>query len=68
LMKIYQLPVNPVPLPQPGKGKLYYDYRYNLQKVGISTLVLLSILGMFIYLDKRRHKLGDDIISEEIQI
>jgi poly-gamma-glutamate system protein len=68
LMKKYQLPVNPIPLPQPGKGKLYYDYRYNLLKVGVSTLVLLSILGIFIYLDKRRHRLGDSIISEEIQI
>ncbi len=68
LMKKYGLPVNPVPLPEPGNGKLYYDYRYDILKVGISAFGLLFMLGLFVYLDKKNNRPEKQIISDEIEV
>ncbi len=68
LMKKYKLPLNPVPLPELGKGKLFYAYRYNLYKVGFATFILLFMLGVFVYLDRKNRSPEESIISEEIQV
>jgi poly-gamma-glutamate system protein len=68
LMKEYDLPENPIPLPQPGEGELYYIYKYDMKIVLIVTTCLLIIIAIFVYIDRKNHKLGNDIISDEIQI
>jgi len=68
MMKDYKLPVNPVPLPEIGEGELYTVYQYNLKIViGITAVLLLSI-ALFVYIDRKKHQTGNDIISDEIQI
>ena len=68
LMRKYDLPKNPVPLPKIGEGKLYNKLSYNLWIVSGALLLLFLTLAFFVYIDKRNNKLGNDIISEEIQI
>lgn len=68
LIKKYNLPVNPVPLPEVGDGKLYYAYRYNIPIVIMATIILFIAIGVFVYIDKKNNALGKNIISEEIQI
>ena len=67
-MKKYHLPKNPVPLPEVGEGKLYHALRYNMPITIGATLLLFIAIGVFVYIDKKNNELGDDIISEEIQI
>lgn len=62
------LPINPVPLPKEGEGELFYAYKYNLPIVFAATIFLFIAIGIFVYIDRRNNKLGDDIISDEIQI
>jgi len=68
LLKKYGLPINPVPLPEIGKGKLYFAYKYNLVIVSLATILLFIAIGIFVYIDKKNNQLGDNIISDEIQI
>jgi poly-gamma-glutamate system protein len=68
LLKKYDLPINPVPLPEIGKGKLYFAYKYNLLIVSLATVFLFIAIGIFVYIDKKNNQLGDNIISDEIQI
>jgi len=68
LMRKHGLPKNPVPLPKVGDGKLYHALRYNMLIVAGATLLLFLAIGVFVYIDKKNNALGDDIISEEIQI
>jgi poly-gamma-glutamate system protein len=68
LMKDYGLPINPVPLPQAGEGELFYIYKYDMKIVLIVTISLLVAIAFFVYVDRKNHKLGNDIISDEIQI
>ncbi len=66
LMKKYDLPLNPVPLPKPGEGNLFKSLKYNLLLVGILTAILLGIIIFIILKDKKEHALGTEIISEEL--
>ncbi len=68
LMKKYELPLNPVPLPEPGNGKLFYAYRYNVYKVGFAAFVLLLVLGIFVFLDHQNRRPEESIVSEEISV
>jgi poly-gamma-glutamate system protein len=68
LMRKYDLPINPMPLPVLGSGKLFYAYKYNLLIVSLATLFLFIAIGIFVYIDKKNNQLGEAIISNEIQI
>ena len=64
LLKEYELPRDPVPLPPVGVGTLFEAYQYDLSLVLITLIGLLSLLVAIIYLDNKQHKLGTLIISE----
>jgi len=68
LMKKYDLPINPVPMPEIGSGELYFVFKYNMKIVTIITVTLFLFISFFVYIDRKNHKLGNDIISDEIQI
>lgn len=68
LMKKYDLPENPIPIPKPGEGKLFFAERYNMLIVSIVTLFLLVCISFAIFIDKKNNKPDSDIISNEIQI
>lgn len=63
LMKKYELPMEPIPLPEIGKGKLYFAYKYQVSIVAFSLLTLIAMLLGIIYLDKKQHALGNEIIK-----
>ena len=66
LMKKYNLPMNPVPLPKPGESDLFQSQKYNLLLVGILTAILMGIIIFIILKDKKEHALGTEIINEEL--
>jgi poly-gamma-glutamate system protein len=54
LAKKYGLPVSPIPLPEPGEGKLYYEIRYSTPLAALLAIVLGILLFAFIRFDLSR--------------
>ena len=63
LMKKYDLPLEPIPLPEIGKGKLYYDFRYQIGIVSVALIILVALLITTILIDKKQHALGNEIVK-----
>lgn len=62
LLEKYGLPANPVPLPDPGEGGIFIQKKYNLIVTSIATVILVVVI-VFIYIaERKRHKLGTDIV------
>jgi poly-gamma-glutamate system protein len=68
LLNKFELPREPFPLPEPGKGSLFEVEKYNLLLVVSLTLVIVSILAGLMYIDKNRNELGNEIIKDEPEI
>ncbi len=45
------LPIAPIPLPDPGEGRLYYEYRYSVTFAVIATVILVVILFVVLRFD-----------------
>jgi poly-gamma-glutamate system protein len=60
----YKLPEDPVPLPHPGTGELFYKLKYDYLYVAISLLTLVSALIGVIVLDKKQNAIGKDVIYQ----
>jgi poly-gamma-glutamate system protein len=61
LAQEYSLPVAPIPLPEPGDGRLYYEYKYSVTFAIIATIILAFVLFIMLrfeidYYLKRRVK------------
>jgi poly-gamma-glutamate system protein len=63
LMLKYGLPRDPVPLPEAGEGKLFYDLKYDLRYVFGSTAFLTLLILSVIVFDKKQNALGNEIIQ-----
>lgn len=62
LLSKYGLPVNPIPLPEPGEGGIFIQKKYNVVIASIATFILVVII-VFIYLGERKHhRLGTDMV------
>jgi len=62
LLEKYGLPVNPVPLPDPGEGGIFIQKKYNLVVTSVATVILIVVI-VFIYIaERKRHKLGTEIV------
>ena len=61
----YDLPLNPIPLPATGSGELFESRKYNLFVLAPITFVLLALIILIIYQDKRNVRLGKDILRTE---
>ena len=61
LAQEYHLPVAPIPLPDAGEGRLYYEYRYSVTIAIIAMVILIVILFIVLrfdidhYLQRRRN-------------
>lgn len=63
LMTKYELPRDPVPMPLPGEGKLFYDLKYNVRYVlGATALLVFLIVGVILY-DRHQNALGKAVIK-----
>ncbi|MDF1548637.1 MAG: poly-gamma-glutamate system protein [Bacteroidales bacterium] len=65
LLDKYNLPLDPVPLPSPGEGKLFYDLKYDLRYVFGATAFLVFIIVGIIIFDKKQNALGNKIVKKE---
>jgi poly-gamma-glutamate system protein len=62
LLTKYGLPVNPVPLPEPGDGGIFIQKKYNVITTAVATFILVVVI-VFIYLSERKHhRLGTDAV------
>jgi poly-gamma-glutamate system protein len=58
---LYGLPSEPVPLPEPGSGGVFSQKRYNVPVTLAAAVVLLGIIVLTAYVDRRRHRLGTEL-------
>ena len=65
LARSYNLPEAPVPLPEPGVGKVFVDERYNVTVAIISLIILSIMIAVVIFFDHSQMKLRDDEIKGE---
>lgn len=65
LVEANQMPMNPIPLPLPGEGKLFVEKRINLYVIIPITVFLLLLIGFIIFHDKRNIALGHNILRSE---
>ncbi|MEM7187131.1 MAG: poly-gamma-glutamate system protein [Bacteroidota bacterium] len=65
LMRTYDLPRDPVPLPEIGEGMLYHAYKYDLWVVGLVTSVFIGLIVMVMYYDRKQNALGTQIVKNE---
>jgi poly-gamma-glutamate system protein len=62
MWKDYELPIDPVPLPEPGAGGIFVRTKYDIVIVWIALIVLTVIVLGAGYLDHRKHKLGTEVV------
>jgi hypothetical protein len=66
LAENYQLPISPIPLPEPGEGKIFVQRQYSLLLTISVTIFLIGIIIIIYFYEKKRHKLGTEhIISKK---
>lgn len=65
LMNKYELPKDPVPLPEVGEGKLFKAYKYDLTIVIAATSIFIALIIAVMYYDKKQNALGTQIIKTQ---
>lgn len=65
LLTKYDLPVEPIPLPNIGEGKLFKAKKYQIGLTSASLGFLIILLLAIIYIDKKQHALGKEILKTE---
>ncbi len=63
LLTKFGLPFNPVPLPEPGEGGIFIQKKYNLIITSIATAFLVVVIVIIYIKERKRHRLGTDIVS-----
>jgi poly-gamma-glutamate system protein len=62
--EMYELPIAPVPLPEPGTGSLFIKEHYNLTVAAICLAILIVAIAIVIFFDKSQERLKEkEIIS-----
>lgn len=62
LLTKYELPVNPVPLPDPGEGGIFVQKKYNVVVTSIATAILVAVIIIIYIAEQKRHRLGTDVV------
>lgn len=63
LAEEYDLPVSPVPLPEPGTGAMFLEERYNLTITSIALAILVILIVIVIFFDKRQQQFKEENAS-----
>ncbi len=58
----YELPLHPVPLPEPGSGGIFVRTKYNVTVAAIAICFLSTMVLVAAYMDRRRHRLGTEFV------
>ncbi len=60
LLKKFDLPLSPVPLPEPGDGGIFTQKKYNFVVTLIATLILVTVIIFVFISERKQHRLGSD--------
>jgi len=64
LLKKYELPNSPVPLPEPGTGSIFVQKKYN-ELLTLAVTVVLAILLILVYLiERKNYRLGTELSED----
>ncbi|MBC8382700.1 MAG: poly-gamma-glutamate system protein [Candidatus Cloacimonetes bacterium] len=63
LAEEYDLPISPVPLPEPGTGAMFLEERYNLTITAIALAILAILIVIVIFFDKRQQQFKEEHAS-----
>jgi poly-gamma-glutamate system protein len=63
LAEMYNLPIAPVPLPEPGTGSVFVEERYNLTVAAIVLGIMIILIAIVILFDHSQQKLSEKEIS-----
>jgi len=61
LSEDYNLPISPVPLPEPGTGQMFLEERYNLTIASVALAILVILIGIVIFFDKSQQQFKENI-------
>jgi poly-gamma-glutamate system protein len=64
----YGLPVNPIPLPEPGEGEIFIQRQYSMELTITATIFLVLAISLVFYMERKRHRLGSEIIPMQIDV
>jgi hypothetical protein len=62
LLEKYGLPINPVPLPEPGDGGIFVQKKYNVIITSIATSFLIVVIALIYLSERKHHRLGTDVV------
>jgi len=62
LLSEFKLPVSPVPLPEPGDGKIFVEKRYSIIVTSVATLLLVILILVVYFSERKHHQLGMDVV------
>jgi len=62
LLAKYELPVSPVPLPEPGDGGIFIQKKYNIIVTSVATFILVVIIVLVYLSERKHHRLGTDVV------
>jgi len=65
ILKQYDMPQSPVPLPLPGEGGVFVKLKYDLLTVGVATGILICIIILLFVSDKRFYRIGKDAVPAQ---
>jgi len=60
LAEKYNLPISPVPLPEPGTGAMFLEERYNLTITAIALAILMILIVIVIFFDRRQQQFKEE--------
>ncbi len=64
LAEKYKLPIVPDKIPEPGKGEIFVQPRYNVLYAVISLIILVILIAVIIIFDKSQMKLRHDEVLD----
>ncbi len=67
LLKKYELPNSPVPLPKPGTGAIFVQKKYNELLTLAVTVILVLILSIVYLIERKNYRLGTEL-SEDLAL
>lgn len=63
MWKEYELPLDPVPMPDIGSGGIFVRVKYNVVIAWIAVGALAGMILVAGYIDRRRHRLGTELVQ-----
>jgi poly-gamma-glutamate system protein len=62
LLTKFDLPLSPVPLPDPGDGGIFVKKIYNVTLTAVATFILVLVIILVYISEQKHHRLGTDVV------